>query len=1358
MKNIRFSSQLMQAVQPYYLGLDIGTNSVGWAITDKNYCIIKKAGKALWGSRLFKEAQPASSRRLFRSARRRRKRMHTRIKLLQEYFASSINMIDPGFYQRLKDSFFVPEDKQFVQFNTLFNDDHFNDKDYHSRFPTIYHLRLQLMESTEPQDPRLIYLACHHIMKNRGNFLIEGNLLADKQLDATLQALQNYWFEETDNFLWVEDQVNELLQILLSKRQNASDKARTLQNYLVEGNRSAKEVCKLVAGNSAKLSVIFDDSDLDESEIKSVKFADGSYENEETRNALQSSLGDRKDLLDLAFGLFSAALLQKLLQTKDGNSVSSISEARINIFNKHEDDLEQLKAVVRTLNNLKPEYSGLYSRIFRQNKKGLNNYVAYSGHVDSKEDTSPITRCKQDDFYKFLKKELEPFKEFENVTEILDEIDHEVFLPKISSSANGIIPHQLHGMELEKILRNVQAHHMFLTDDAISEILQIFNFRIPYYIGPFDDRSQFSWLKRKSKVSIRPWNLHEVVDVETTAELFIRNLTNKCTYLVGEDVLPKESLLYSEYMVRNVLNTLTVDGHRLDKQIRDRLFEDLFVHRDKSGKIIKKRVVSALLAQGLQVTENSLGGMDLEIPAKLKAFKDFSGILSGELANQDIEKIIEKITAFPDSPEMVRTFVSTQFNNRLSLEQVERIAHFSYKDWGRLSRKLLAGIKHEGPDGRHRSIIEIMREEAVNLMEILDESRFTFSAQIKKHNEGFVEESNTVSEGYLETLRLSPPVKKAVRQVLLICKELFDIMKGTPERIFIEMARQEEEKKRTTSRKQQITSLYANCKEDAAIWSQELQEMPEDRFKSKKLFLYCMQRGRCMYSGEPILLDDLFNSTNKYDIDHIYPRSLTKDDSWNNLVLVKQELNRDKSDIFPLSDNMQIMNAKFWQSLLQCGFLNEEKYKRLTRKGALTAEELTSFINRQLVETRQSTKSLAEIFQRVLPNSEVVYVKANLVSDFRYNDGTRIDAKTAFYFPKVRSLNDFHHAKDAYLNIVVGNAYHVKFTKNFFLNIQHGQYAQYNLVKYFDREIMEKDHIVWIPGEEGTIKIVKQMMNRNNILLSYEATRKTGGFFDQMLVKKGNGQHPIKGSVPAFKNLNRYGGFNNIYGSHSCVICHENGKKQEVSFVAVPIFLQSQKFETESVVNYLQNQGYRNISVLCSDIKFGSIIEYGGLRYRIISRSLNSVKCAPMIQASYSYDDECLFKEIERFMVKNSECNIETEKLDKLFESINFRTQANPFNKYEALKSQGIKIMAERSYFTSMPINEKLQVLSSMSRLLNGDGEAIDLSHLYTKGGEKPTGKRSGLILITINNKNSKKLNLIDISITGFFENIRKVF
>ena len=45
--------------QEYYLGLDMGTGSLGWTITDDNYQILRKHGKTLWGVRLFETANTA---------------------------------------------------------------------------------------------------------------------------------------------------------------------------------------------------------------------------------------------------------------------------------------------------------------------------------------------------------------------------------------------------------------------------------------------------------------------------------------------------------------------------------------------------------------------------------------------------------------------------------------------------------------------------------------------------------------------------------------------------------------------------------------------------------------------------------------------------------------------------------------------------------------------------------------------------------------------------------------------------------------------------------------------------------------------------------------------------------------------------------------------------------------------------------------------------------------------------------------------------------------------------------------------------------------------------------------------------
>ena len=66
-------------MEKYYLGLDMGTSSVGWAVTDENYQLMRKKGKDLWGVRLFQEAKTAEERRTNRVSRRRRQREVARI-------------------------------------------------------------------------------------------------------------------------------------------------------------------------------------------------------------------------------------------------------------------------------------------------------------------------------------------------------------------------------------------------------------------------------------------------------------------------------------------------------------------------------------------------------------------------------------------------------------------------------------------------------------------------------------------------------------------------------------------------------------------------------------------------------------------------------------------------------------------------------------------------------------------------------------------------------------------------------------------------------------------------------------------------------------------------------------------------------------------------------------------------------------------------------------------------------------------------------------------------------------------------------------------------------------------------------
>ena len=179
----------------YYLGIDMGTNSVGWCLTDQNYKIIKKNGKSLWGVRLFTEAKDCSERRSFRSNRRRLMRRRERLNLLRDLFAPEIYKIDKNFFMRLDYSKFFLEDRPEeinLDKDYLFPKETFgNNEKYQKKYPTIYHLRKELVEANYKVDLRLIFLVLNHMIKYRGNFLSDGVDFNAKSSDTIEKAFNN---------------------------------------------------------------------------------------------------------------------------------------------------------------------------------------------------------------------------------------------------------------------------------------------------------------------------------------------------------------------------------------------------------------------------------------------------------------------------------------------------------------------------------------------------------------------------------------------------------------------------------------------------------------------------------------------------------------------------------------------------------------------------------------------------------------------------------------------------------------------------------------------------------------------------------------------------------------------------------------------------------------------------------------------------------------------------------------------------------------------------------------------------------------------------------------------------------------
>lgn len=208
----------------------------------------------------------------------------------------------------------------------------------------------------------------------------------------------------------------------------------------------------------------------------------------------------------------------------------------------------------------------------------------------------------------------------------------------------------------------------------------MFEFRIPYYIGPLNytdgKEEKFTWAVRRSKEKIYPWNFEEIIDAEASAEKFIRRMTNKCTYLVGEDVLPKDSLLYSKFMVLNELNNLRLNGERISVELKQKIYEEVFC---RYRKVTLKKLKKYLKCRGIADENVDISGIDGDFKAQLASYHDFKEKLTGvSLSQKAKEEIILNIVLFGEDKKLLKKRLKKRFPE-LTEGQLKGIGTLSYK-------------------------------------------------------------------------------------------------------------------------------------------------------------------------------------------------------------------------------------------------------------------------------------------------------------------------------------------------------------------------------------------------------------------------------------------------------------------------------------------------------------------------------------------------------------------------------------------------------------------------------------------------------------------------------------------------------
>ena len=1341
----------------YNIGLDIGTNSVGWAVVrSDNFNIIRKGGKKLWGVRLFEEAKTAADRRLFRSNRRRLDRRRERIKLLREIFNNEINKVDPNFFKKMQETFYNEKDLKNKTIKITKEEKELIKK-YNEKYPTIYHLRVALMENKEKMDIRLLYLGIHHILKNRGNFLYTGDfnvndLNIEKKLKEIFEniATQGNLGLDIDNINRIDysSLANSFLET--SKKDKELKIKELLKNYT--SKEFTNEFTKLMIGNKADLNKLFQ---IESEEKLSVTFKGSNYE--DNFDKLSENLSENIEILESIKELYDMVFLKELFK---GEEHTSISKLMVSKYKAHENDLKILKEILR--NNRKE-----YNKIFRTKDKYTCLYDQYLKNKLSQHEFMNIIQ-------KAIENSIDP-NESNKYSETLKRISNDDFMPRITDADNGKYPYQLHKSELLQIIENQGKYYPFIKEkvDNVYKIEKLLTFRIPYYVGPLGQTTNNKeiqnpnyWLVRKSNERITPYNFEKVVDLDKSAEAFIKRMISTCTYLIGKPAIPANSILYSKFKVLNELKQIKINGHRLiTEQIQD-IYKNLFLKTNENitDKKFKNYIKASELFISSDTPEISGYSADKKFANNMKSYYDFfgpNGIFENTNYNlNQAETLIEWRTIFEDNKILERKI--RQNYQELSDEQIKKILSKKYKGWSRLSKELLTTKYYiDKEEMQNKSIMDLLETTQENFMQIINNDKYNFQKMIDDYNK--VQDNSKLDYLVVSELATSPANKRGIYQALKVVDEIVKYIGYEPENIMIEMTRENRKDGRKVSRKEKILNWYKTQKTSLNNYDyliKQAEKAEEKEFNDEKLYLYFLQEGKSLYSGKTLDINNL----SFYEVDHIIPRTLIKDDSIDNKALVLKEENQIKAANFVLPKQFRNeINFVWWNHLKKCGLMTDKKINRLKRS-SYSDEDIEGFINRQIVETSQIVKHVANILKSYYKNSKVIYLKANLSSEFRKK----------YDIFKFRDINDYHHMHDAYLAVALGYyvTYFLKKNKIDFTQLKEENYKNYQngtykynkkygyVINNVDETITLYDKNtgeVLVEGSKFVNTVIKNLYHFDG-LISKKVEIRTGEFFEQNMSKKGT-----KGaSLHKGLDYNMYGSYSGKNPSYAALVKYTKKEKEEQKMIGIPIYIDKEsKKDNQIKIDYIKDllklDKNSKIEIIKDKIPFNALLNWEGQicylvgatdkvevcnakEFIIDAKHLNKWKytLSKLLNNQKFYSDALAQK------LNISENEIDKKYSENLSEIVLYIVEKvkKEYKLYENL-IPNMEEMFKTNHINTLETSEKEIIIKQMFNLLKPNSLTANLKQLNSKYSMAFGRKKNKTINHTI---------IINKSVTGIYE------
>lgn len=764
------------------------------------------------------------------------------------------------------------------------------------------------------------------------------------------------------------------------------------------------------------------------------------------------------------------------------------------------------------------------------------------------------------------------------------------------------------------------------------------------------------------------------------------------------------------------------------------------------------------LATSLNCDAESITGLtdNKKFNSSLSSYIDLKAILGNVVddysKNEDLEKIIEYSTIFEDGNIYKEKLSEISW---LTDEQIKKLSNIHFKGWGRLSKKLLTQITNENGE----RIIDALWNTSNNFMQIVNDE--SIQAKLAEINSEYANKYNL--EDILDEAYTSPQNKKAIRQVMKVVEDIEKVMQCEPTSIAIEFTREKRKSKLTNTRYKKISEIYEKIA-DELISEYELEKLQSELDSNAnnirdRYYLYFMQLGRDMYTGEKINIDELHQ---KYDIDHILPQSFIKDDSLNNRVLTRKDVNNKEKSDKTAADLYAAKMGNFWRKLYEQDLITKQKYNNLlTKTDSINKYVKQGFIKRQLVETSQVVKLVANTLKKQYSDTKIIEVRARLNSDLRKE----------YELIKNREVNDYHHAIDGYLTTFIGQYLYKTYPKL-------RSYFVYDDFKKLDSNYlkhMNKFNFLWkLEDEEAedvhdkvnnefvlNVPEMKAYIQKINdykyMLVSKEVTTKNGAFYDQTKYNaKTVNLIPIKKDKPT----NIYGGYKGKISGYMMLVKIQKKKGVIYKFVGVPRLwtdeldrlngTDEKKTLLKKIAKASLSKAEQNFEVILDKVYYGQLIIDGGQKYTLGS-------------SEYKYNAMQLHLSERALKIlakeKDKEAKVTDKELVDVYEEIlsvvNKYFELYDINKFRQRLNEGLEM------FKKLPIHNvyegnklkqvgKFEVLNRILIGLHANAMITDLKVLGIK-------TKLGQMQVIGGIKLSPEAKLIYQSPTGIFSRVVRV-